>query len=201
MKKLIALLLFICLLPLCALSEMDEDGDVVVTLDGMELFFTPIEGHCITRKSVPAKFMLAGLDRQKTLALMEAQEVYALLFDAADTCEIQVIAYESVKTDFDEMTDHGAELMRSDVVYVYEDQGYDVSWAEIYRAPEGHTFVRMLISWTEEDGTEEYTLTYITCQAGYTVGLNLYTYESMVTDSHLEAAELLADSLWIKATK
>ena len=30
MKKLIALLLLVCLLPLCALSEMDEDGDVEI---------------------------------------------------------------------------------------------------------------------------------------------------------------------------
>ena len=201
MKKLIVLVLLVCLMTLCAAAEMDEDGDVVVTLDGVEFFFTPIEGHCITRKSIPAKFMLAGLDRQKTLALMEAQEVYALLFDAADTCEIQVIAYESVKTDFDEMTDHGAELMRSDVVYVYEDQGYEVAWAEVYNAPEGHTFVRMLISWPDADGTEEYALTYITCQAGYTVGMNLYTYGALITETQMEIAELLADSMWIMATE
>lgn len=197
MKKLIALLLLVCLLPLSALAEMDEDGDVVVTLDGAEFFFTPIEGHCITRQSIPAKFMLAGLDRQKTLAVMESNAVYALLYDAADTCEIQVIAYESVKTDFDEMTDHGAEIMRSDFVYAYEDQGYDVAWAEVYYAPEGHTFVRMLMSWLEADGTEEYALTYITCQAGYTVGMNLYTYGTPVTESQLEIAELVADSLWV----
>ena len=201
MKKLIAMLLFVCLLPLCALSEMDEDGDVVVTLPGMKFFFTPMVGHCVTRQSVPGVFLRAGLDKQSTLDVMEEKSIYALLYDKAGTCEIQVIAYESVDTDFDEMTAYDVEMMRSTTEYVYEDQGYDVAWAEIYRAPEGHTFVRMLVSWMEEAGTEKYTLTYVTCQAGYTVGLNLYPYGSRVTDSHLEAAELLADSLRIKATE
>ena len=112
-----------------------------------------------------------------------------------------MFACEGADTDFDEMTDHGAEMMRSDFAYAYEDQGYDVAWSEIYYAPDGHTFVRMLMTWTEADGTEEQALSYITCKAGYIVGMNLRPYGTPVTDEQLEIAELLADSLWITATE
>ena len=65
MKKFVAVLLLLCLLPLCGLAEMDEDGDVVVTLEGAEFFFTPIVGYCITQESSASVFTRAGFSQRE----------------------------------------------------------------------------------------------------------------------------------------
>ena len=203
MKKFIALLLA-CLLPLCALAELDEDGDVVVTLPGMEFFFTPIEGaHLLTRESSASAFNQLGLRQYELLRHMETYDICAMMFfanGAEGTVEVQVCAYETVETDFDEMNEYGEVLMCESLQAVYIDQGYRVGETETYHAPDGHTFIRMSVAYDGDIG-EEFLTMYITCQAGYTVVLRFFPYNGPMTDVQLEASELLADSLWIKATE
>lgn len=76
MKKLAALLLILCLMPLFALAEMDEDGDIVVSLDGAEFFFTPLEGcDGVSRESSASVFNRLGLSPRELLPMMEAYGV------------------------------------------------------------------------------------------------------------------------------
>lgn len=200
MKRLMVLLLVLCLLPLCALAELDEDGDVVVTLPGMEFFFTPIEGaHLLTRESSASAFNRLGFSQRELVPQMEHAGLYALMyFGEDDLVEAQVAAYASVETDFDEMNGFGETLMLETMTTAYTDQGYRVSAADVYYAPEGHTFIRLDMSFDGEAG-EERLLIYITCQAGYTVELRFFPYGESLTEDQYLMAELLADSLWIKA--
>ena len=201
MKKLAALLMILCLLPLCALAEMDEDGDVVITLEGAEFFFTPIVGYCLTRESSASVFNRAGLSQREMWPWMEASDVYAFLLDEAGTMQIQVVAYETAEMDYDEMTAFGEVQQCEGIVYRYTDQGYEVSSAEIYLAPEGHKFVRIAASYTEEDGRIVHMVEYFTCQAGWAVSVCLFPNEGEATEEQLLACECLADSLWITATE
>lgn len=197
MKKLLALLLVLCLLPVSALAEMDEDGDIVVTLPGVEFFFTPIEGYYLTRESSASVFNRLGMSQREALAYMEASDVHVLMYDEALTMEVQIIAYETVETDFDEMTGHGEELMCADLAYLYTDQGYEVEAAEIYNALDGHKFVRIIASMADENGGVGYMVEYLTCQAGYTVSILIFPYDGHPTEEQLAMGDAMADSMWI----
>lgn len=198
MKKLITILLILSLVPLFALAELDEDGDVVVTLDGAEFFFTPIEGgHLLTRESSASVFNRLGMSQRETLPFMEEYDVYALMYDADLTCEVQIVAYETVETDYDELTEAGEAIVCADFEYFYTDQGYTVDEIDIYYAPEGHKFVRTIASYLYEDGVVEYVAEYLTCQAGYSVSVVLFPYEGAPTEAHIALADAIADSLWI----
>ena len=204
MKKLIAMMLMLCLLPLCALAELDEDGDVTVTLEGAEFFFTPIEGaHLLTRESSASAFNRFGLRQYELLEHMENYNIYAMMYfgnAVQGSVEAQIAAYASVDTDFDEMNEYGETLMCESLKSAYIDQGHRVSAAEIYRAPEGHTFVRLSVAYDGDTGEELLTV-YITCQAGCTVELRFFPFDGPLTEEQQAAAELLADSLWITAAE
>ena len=201
MKKLAVWLVVLCLLPLCALAEMDEDGDVVVTLDGAEFFFTPIVGYCITQESSASVFTRAGFSQRELLPWMEQNGVYALMYDETGAVEIQVVAHPSAETDFDEMNEFGETLMCEDLSYSYTDHGYDVTSTEIYLAPEGHKFVRVSAAYTEADGGLTHMVEYYTCQAGYGVSVCLFHNGGEATEAQLLMCEEVADSLWITATE
>lgn len=201
MKKLIALLVLLCLLPLCAFAEMDEDGDIIVTLDGAEFFFTPVEGYCLTRESSASVFNRLGLSQREMLPYMEQMGVYAIMYDADLTCEVNVAAYETVETDFDELTEHGAAMLLADFEYAYRDQAYDVTAVELYQAPEGHKFIRCIASFADEDGQTAHMAEYLTNQAGYTVQIVLFALDGPVTDEHMALAESVVDSLWVMETE
>lgn len=199
MKKLAAMLLALCLLPLCALAEMGEDGDVTVTLPGMEFFFTPIEGgYLLTRESSASVFNRLGLSQREMLPWMEEYDLYAVMYDAELTCEVQIAAYESTETDYDELTEYGEKLLCGDWAGFYAEYGYDVQDASMYYAADGHKFVRTLVSYTYEDGYVEHQLEYVTSQAGYTVQIVLFPYEGAPTEAHTAMAERIADSMWIR---
>lgn len=201
MKKLAVWLVVLCLLPLCALAEMDEDGDVVVTLNGAEFFFTPIVGYCITQESSASVFTRAGFSQRELLPWMEQNGVYALMYDETGAVEIQVVAHPSAETDFDEMNEFGETLMCEDLSYSYTDHGYDVTSTEIYLAPEGHKFVRVSAAYTEADGGLTHMVEYYTCQAGYGVSVCLFHNGGEATEAQLLMCEEVADSLWITATE
>lgn len=201
MKKLLALLLVLCLLPVYTLAEMNEDGDIVVTLPGAEFFFTPMEGYCLTRESSASVFNRLGLSQREMLPYMEQMGVYAIMYDAEFTCELNVAAYETVETDFDELTEYGAEMLLADFEYSYRDQAYDVTSVELYQAPEGHKFIRSIASFGNGDGQPMHMAEYMTNQAGYTVQIVLFALNGPVTDAHMTLAESVADSLWVIETE
>lgn len=202
MKKLIAILLLVCLLPLSALAELDEDGDVVVTLDGMEFFFTPIEGgHLLTRESSASAFNRLGMSQRETIPLMEEQSMYALMFDEAFTCEAHVYAFPTEMADFIDMNDYGMTAQCAYYETFMTDYGYTVDEVVEYLVPEGQRFLRTMMHFTDENGSEFHMLEYHTCHGGLQVTIALVPYAGEVTPECLTLGEAIADSLWIMATE
>lgn len=202
MKKLLALLLMLCLLPMSAMAEMGEDGDVTVILDGAEFFFTPMEGCVVlTRESSASVFNRLGMSQRDVVPYMEEYSVYAMLYDEALLTEVQISAVRTVETDFDEMNEFGETLMCESFMAYYTDMGYDVASVDVYHAADGHTFVRSMMSFTYEDGYVEGMVEYLTCQAGYSVSIVVFPFEGMPAQEHIAIGDELADSMWITATE
>ncbi len=200
MKRIMVLVMLLCLLPLSALAEMDADGDVVVSLEGAEFFFTPIVGYCVTRASNAAVFSRLGMSRTELVPWMEANDVYALMYDEAITTEVGIIAYAIEGGSFDDMNAFGETMLCEGATYFFTDQGFDVESADIYLAPEGHRFVRLVLSRTDETGAAAQWVYYMTSQAGYTVSISGFPLRGTLTEDQAALCEGIADSLWIMET-
>lgn len=199
MKRLIALLLTLCLLPLFAAAEMTDSG-YYVALEGASFTFTPPqELVCITRESSASVFGRVGLSQRETVPVMEQSGVYALLTDEAYTCEIQIAALPTMDENYNEMTENGAELARSGFEHYYQECGYDVLFCDVYSAYGGHKFIRTAMSAPLEDGTPDHSVEYLTCHGGYAVSIVMFTYESAPTQEQLALCDALADSIRITA--
>lgn len=197
MKKLIALLLLMCLLPLCGLAEMDDEGNLVVELDGARFFFTPIEGHCLTRESSASAFNNLGLSQRELLPWMEANDVYVMMFDTALTCEVYVYAYPTEAEDYKDLTDYG-ETVECEYYRSYlSEYGYDVAAVEMYCVPGGHKFVWTDAAYTTEDGSVRHMSEYFTVHGGYCVTIAVFPAEGEVTEEQLALGDGIADSMWI----
>lgn len=198
MKKLFAMLLALCLMMPAALAEIDEDGDLAVSLPGMSFFFTPPEDVFVLGREMSASaYNAVGLSQREIVAWMEEYDVWALLIDAAGTCEVHVLAFESWGGDYDDMSEYGLEMECGNIRYEYTDQGYDVLACDVYAAPEGHTFVRTEATIDFGDGTGDHLVEYLTVRGGYVVSVYLFTYEAEITPAQWALAESIVDSLWI----
>lgn len=200
MKGIIALVILLCLLPLSALAEMDADGDVVVPLEGAEFFFTPIVGYCVTRSSNAAVFSRLGMSRMELVPWMEANDVYALMYDERFTTEVVIMAYTTEGGSYDDMNAFGETMLCEGATYFFTDQGFDVESADAYLAPEGHRFVRLTVSRTDETGAAAQWVYYMTSQAGYMVTISGYPMSGTLTKDQAALCEEIADSLWITET-
>ncbi len=201
MKKLFALLLVMCLLPMSALAEMDEYGNVVVKLPGAQFAFVPIDGYCLTRETSASVFNMLGMSQRDMFAYMQEYGVYAMLYDEDFSVEMQVTAWESAGEDFDDMTAFGLDAMATSLRQGYRGQGWQVNRAEAYRSPTGHVFVCCEASAVFEDGGSEYVTEYLTCQANYAVSVLVYSMSGEYEANQRLLAEELADSLWITAVQ
>lgn len=197
MKKLLVLLLAL-LLPFAALAELDEDGDVVVTLTGVEFFFTPPEdAFLLSRESSASEFTALGLSQREFLPWMEAYDIYALLFDGEISWEMQVMAYPVEYGDYSDLEGYGLQRECDSMAYSYRDQGYEVVSCEVYDAPEGHRFVCVQAVYVDDEGVREPLVEYFTVHGGYAVSICLFSYLEEMTEADLALAQAVADSLWI----
>lgn len=197
MRRWIALGLMLCLLPLGTLAEMDESGNVVVKLEGVQFFFTPIEGECLTRESSASAFNKLGLSQRELLLWMEANDVYVMMFDTALTCEVYVHAYPTEAEDYKDLTDYG-ETVECEYYRSYlSEYGYDVAAVEMYCVPGGHKFVWTDAAYTTEDGSVRHMSEYFTVHGGYCVTIAVFPAEGEVTEEQLALGDGIADSMWI----
>lgn len=201
MKKLFAVLLLVCLLPLCALAELTEAGDVVIALDGAEIFFTPIEGaHLLTRESSASVFNRLGLTQREMLLYMEDYDLYAMMFygDAQGyMAEVQLCVYETTEMDFDELTAYAQDMNCEGVEATYIDGGYEVESVEMCHTLNGHSYVKTVASYMYEDGSVEHVVDFYTCQSGYGVQIVLFPYDGPATEAQIYLFEEFVDSLWV----
>ena len=199
MKKLIALLLFVCLLPLCALAEMDEDGNVVVALDGAEVSFASLEGvYLLTRDSSASEFNRLGLSQREIVPSMEKEDLYALFFDMELEVEIQICIKPTADSDYDDLTAEQLAQACEEIRSMYTSWGWQVETAEPYLAPGGHQYVKSVYSYTFEDGSTTCSAEYYTRQAGYALGILIYPFGDEVTAAQLAQGAAIADSLRMK---
>lgn len=199
MKKLIAFLLTLCLLPVFASAEM-TGSDYSVALEGASFTFVPPqELVCMTRESSASVFGRVGLSQRDVVPSMEALHVYALLTDETISVEIQLIAVPTEDGDYIALKADEAESTRAGFAHYYQTFGFDVQSCEVYDVSGGHRFIRTAMSAPLEDGTPDYSVEYLTCHGGYALSITLYTYESAPTQEQLALCDALADSLRITA--
>jgi hypothetical protein len=173
------------------IEALDEDEAKLLILDKQKFAREP-ELHVTLYQGVPKAGKMEGII-QKCVEL----GVHAIMYDADLTCEVNVVAYETVETDFDELTEHGAAMMAANFEYSYRDQGYDVTSVALYEALDGHKFIRSITEYIYDDGYTEYKVEYLTCQAGYTVLVVMFTFDGPASEAHMAMSDAIADSLWI----
>ena len=201
MKKLIALLLLICLMPLCAWAETAACSDVVIPMEGAEVVFTPVKNsHLLTRESTEEEFEQLGQEYWDLIPWMDQYDVYALLFDADMTTEFQIIATETNKPSIEELTEAQEKRLFEERQYYYSGYHYTVTSAEFYQSPEGHKYIRV-VAYYPLNGRKVYSVEYFTRYAGYEVSVFLLPYEDEVIQEHWDMAQALADSLRIRAVE
>lgn len=199
MKKLIAILLLVCLLPLCAGAEMDENGGVTVALDGVEVFFMPAEGSiCLTRESSASVFNRLGLSQRVEVPWMEQNNIYALMYNLQTETEIQVMISRSLTADFDNLSPEEQLELCAGIESYYTDLGYVVEAVEMYHAQEGHSYVLSSLAFMMEDGSQGHLVEYYTCHAGYEVLVEVYPFEGAPTAAQMALGAALADSLRVQ---
>lgn len=202
MKKLIAVLLLVCLLPLWGLAEMDENGDVTVALDGVEVFFSPVEGSaCLTRESSASEFNGLGMSQRSVIPWMEQYNVYALFPALQTNAEIQLVINRHLTTDFDDLSPEETLELCEWVEDGYTDMGYKVESVEMYHAREGHSYVLTRLTYVKENGSLGHLAEYYTCHAGYEVMLEIYPYEGATTAEQIAQGAAIADSLRVRRTE
>ncbi len=189
--------LMLCLLPLGTLAEMDESGNVVVKLEGVQFFFTPVEGECLTRESSASAFGRLGLSQREMLAMMEERGLYAVMFDPARTCQIEIGVSRAEVADFDDMTEYG-EMSECAYYEAYlNEYGYQVAAVDIYAVLGGQKFVWTDASYVNEDGEEQHFIEYFTCKGGFCIWITLFPFAGEVTEEQLALGDGIADSMWI----
>lgn len=99
---------------------------------------------------------------------MEESSVYALMYDVALNCEVQVAAWPTAVENMADMTDFGISMMSEYVRRDYEEYGYTVDCVELYSVAGGHKFIRTIASCSGEAGLE-YMVEYLTYHGGYEV--------------------------------
>ncbi|MBQ2952880.1 MAG: hypothetical protein IJE07_04930 [Clostridia bacterium] len=199
MKKLLAMLLLLFVLPCAALAELDGDGNVVVTLEDAQLFFTPPEGaYMLTLESSASEFNALGLSQREIIPWMEEYDLVVIFFDEAFGWEMHVQAYPCEYDDFDDLTTYALALEVSYLSSLYQEQGYEMLSIDGYLAPEGHQFICAQTLYTYEDGTPEPQVEYYTIQGNCVVSIYLMGYAEQLTDEQLAIAQAVADSLRIE---
>lgn len=199
LKKLLALLLMLCLLSCGALAELDEDGDCVITVPGVEVIFTPVEGaYLLTPESSASDFNALGMSQREVLPWMEEYALYALLFDEGWDWELHVQVYTAESGDYDDLSDVGMQMECRSLGLYYRESGYEVLSCEPWRAPDGHVYVCVKALYTYEDGTVEPSMELMTVRGGWGVSIYLFSYLDEMTAEQEALALELANSLYIK---
>lgn len=201
MKRLLTILLLLTLV-LPAMAEMDGEGNIVIALPDAEMYVLPLEegAPVLTRESSASEFNRLGMSQRELLPQMEAYGIYALLYDAALTTELQLRAYPTQEQDFSELTEYGEAMVCADIRNQYTEAGYDVRSAEMYSVPGGLEFVRLIARWTDETGAVQGVAVYLTVEAGYEVSLCVYADGEFPTQEQIDMGDMTADSIWLRST-
>lgn len=192
MKKLIALLMLVCLAFAPALAE----ERVSIPLADGELSFTPFEdGYCLTKDTSASVFGRLGLSQREMFVWMDEQRVDALMYDADFGCEASLCVYESeFQRDYAALTAEERQQLRDGFREFYEQYGHLVHQADVLEMGQ-FSFLHGFITLTYADGSVENRIVYETVYHGYYILLTLFTMEGVDPADYAPVAEKLAGSI------
>lgn len=193
MKKLIALVLLLCLLPCAAHAQTKVE---TILLPRAQVSYEPVPGgYCLTRESSASVFNRLGFSQREMVPHMEETDLYALMWDASLNAEFQLIAFPTENADMEGMKAYGVEWLRADFRRHYEESGYEVEDVYLYRSA-GHEYIRSEVTYTYEDGLVEPMIDFYTVQNGYVIEVVVFSYQAVVDEKTITLAENLVDSVW-----
>lgn len=199
MKKSIAVVLLLCLLPLFAMAEMNEDGCCVIALPETEIVFTPIEdAYLLTQESSASAFRALGASQRELVPWMEQYGIYAMLMDMNWGWELHVQIYSSQSKDYDSMSEAELQIERESLAADYHERGYKVLSCDQWNAPDGHVYMCIKVVFTHDDGREESSMELMTAQNGWGVSVYMFSYHGELTTEQETLTLELANSLRIK---
>lgn len=186
MKKLLWLLM---LLLLCA-PAMAAEQVVIPLADGALSFDAFEDGYVLTRETSASVFNRVGLSQREVIPWMEENDLYALMYDADMSCEVQIEILEVTQPDYNDITpEQDAEMLDSFTEF-YEQYGYVAEASGMYDNG-AHRFGWAHVTMTYDDGYVENRIHYRTCHHDYMIEMVMFVYDG----SHLVAYEQLAREL------
>ena len=195
MKKLIAFLLLMCLLPLCCGAEA-TDRTYEIRMSRADIAFTVPEGMiCLTVDSSASEFGRWGMSQRDFNAYMEAYDVYAVMFDEETGVEYQLVVYPYLYEDYDALSGADALAELEAVRDELTQWGYEVHKAEWYRG-ESCAYAMLETRYTYEDGAVDNEVWYMTNRADYVVQFMAYAGNGLTEDLRADL-KYLADSLTV----
>ena len=190
MKKLIALVLVLCLLPLCAMAET-----VTLPLADGTLTFDAFEGgYVLTAETSASVFNRLGMSQRELLAWMAEEDVDALLYDAALGCEVLISVYEEDGPALSSYTLEERQQICDSFRENYEQYGYIVHGVDIQKKGE-FTCLYAYITLPYEDGSEENRIVYETLFGGYHLLMTMFTFEGVEPAEYVLLADRMAQSM------
>lgn len=190
MKKLLASLLALLLLCASALAETVE----ILLADGT-LTFEPLTGGvCLTRESSASVFNRLGMSQREVVPWMEEHNLYALMYDAAWGCEVQIEVMEASQPDYNTITPEQDVSMLESFVSFNEQYGLDVQDYGMYDNGH-HRFGWLVGRETLDEGVQQYRIHYKTSHRDYLIEMIMFVDETAQLEHYMEMACTLVDSM------
>lgn len=191
MKTLLGLLLTMLLL--CAPAFAEER--VAIPLADGELSFVPFEdGYVLTRESSASVFNRLGMRQREVIPWMEEHDLYALMYDAAMGCEVQIEILEVTQPDYIDITPEQDAAMLKSFTDFYEQYGYKVEASGMYDNG-AHRFGWVLVTLTYADGYVENRIHYKTCHNDYMIEMVMFVQDGSQLAAYDQMARELVDSM------
>lgn len=201
MKKLLAILCVLCLLPFAALAE-EEPREKLIEVGDLNVYFVPpADTILLTRDSNAFAFIRAGRFRPNELPYMEEYDIYAMMLpEDGRPYQFTLALWPTEAEDLDGVTNFMAARMCSAYRNSYEAAGYIVETVE-YRTTGGYDCIYIAAHYPYEDGTSDYLAQYGTTQNGYALWVDLLIYNEPIPAEALGMLSDLIDTVWCETVQ
>lgn len=190
MKKLLVCIAFFLLLCISAQAETIS----IPLADGM-LTFEPLTGGiCLTRETSASVFTRLGMSQRKVVPWMEEHNLYALMYDAAWGCEVQIEVIMAAQPDYNTITPEQDASMLENFVSFNEQYGLDVQDYGMYDNGH-HRFGWVVGKETLDEGVQQYRIHYKTSHRDYLIEMIMFVNDAAQLEYYAETARTLVDSM------
>ena len=190
MKKMLACLLALLLLCASALAETVE----ISLADGTLTFEPLMSGVCLTRETSASVFNRLGMRQREVVPWMEEHNLYALMYDAAWGCEVQIEVMAATQPDYNTITPEQDASMLENFVSFNEQYGLDVQDYGMYDNGH-HRFGWLVGRETLDEGVQQYRIHYKTNHRDYLIEMIMFVNDAAQLEYYAETARTLVDSM------